>query len=74
LFISAAFGIAVVLMLLGVPWRMPTRILVGWDSGVALYLVLIYRLTARASVASIRHRAAINDEGAIARSPASPRS
>jgi uncharacterized membrane protein len=58
---------------------MPTRILVGWDSGVVLYLVLIYRLTARASVASIRHRAAINDEGAIALlvlttgSPASPR-
>ena len=66
LFVSAAFGIAVVLLLLAVPWRMPTRILVGWDSGVALYLVLIYRLTARASVASIRHRAAINDEGAIA--------
>jgi uncharacterized membrane protein len=64
LFVSAAFGIAVVLMLLAVSWRMPTRI--GWDSGVALYLVLIYRHTARASVASIRRRAAINDEGAIA--------
>jgi uncharacterized membrane protein len=66
LFLSAAFGIAVTLTLLAVPWQVPARILIGWDCGVALYLVLIYRATAHASVASIRRRAAINDEGAIA--------
>jgi uncharacterized membrane protein len=37
LFISAAFGFAATLAL---PWRMPTRVLVGWDAGVLLYLVL----------------------------------
>ena len=38
----------------------------GWDAGVALYLVLIYQITAHASIARISQRAAINDEGAIA--------
>lgn len=66
LFVSAAFGAAVALALIALPWRIPTRILVGWDSGVALYLVLSYRVAAHASVATIRQRAAINDEGAIA--------
>jgi uncharacterized membrane protein len=66
LFVSAALGIAVTLLLLAAPWPMPARILIGWDSGVALYLALTYRATAHASVASIRQRAAITDEGALA--------
>jgi len=66
LFLSAAFGVAVTLILLAVPWPMSARVLIGWDSGVALYLALAYRATAHASVANIRRRAAINDEGAIA--------
>jgi uncharacterized membrane protein len=66
LFVSAALGIAVTLALVALPWRMPTRLLVGWDIGVALYLVLSYRTAGRASIATIRQRAAINDEGAIA--------
>ncbi len=65
LFISAAFGVAVTLVLLALPWRMATRILIGWDSGVLLYLVLSYRVAAHALIATIRQRAAINDEGAI---------
>jgi uncharacterized membrane protein len=66
LFLSAAFGAAVTLALLAVPWRATTRILIGWDSGVVLYLVLSYRVAARASIATIRQRAAINDDGAVA--------
>jgi uncharacterized membrane protein len=64
--LSAAFGAIVTLALLGLPWRMPTRLLIGWDAGVALYLALIFRLMARASIARIRQRAAVEDEGAIA--------
>ena len=63
LFISAAFGFAATLAL---PWRMPTRVLVGWDAGVLLYLVLSYRAAAHATIAMIRQRAAMYDEGAIA--------
>jgi uncharacterized membrane protein len=65
LVLSTAFGIAVALALLLMPWRPATRILVGWDSGVALYLALISRLMARDSIARIRLRAAFEDEGAI---------
>jgi len=66
LVLSAAFGAAVALTLLVLPWRVPTRLLVGWDAGVLVYLVLIYWLMARISIARIRQRAAVNDEGAIA--------
>ena len=66
LFISIAVGTAIALALLGLPWRMATRLLVGWDAAVALYLVLTYRVMAKASVARIRERAAIVDEGATA--------
>jgi uncharacterized membrane protein len=63
--VSTAFGIAVTLALLLLPWRPATRILVSWDSGVTLYLSLISRLMARESIARIRERAAVEDEGAI---------
>jgi uncharacterized membrane protein len=64
--ISTAFGVAVAIAFVLLSWRPATRILVGWDSGVALYLVLICRLMARESIAAIRGRAAVEDEGAIA--------
>jgi len=66
LVLSTAFGTAVTLTLLALPWRTATRLLVGWDSGVVLYLALIYWYMAHASVARMRQRAAIDDEGAIA--------
>ena len=66
LVVSTAFGIAVMLALLLLPWSSATRIIVGWDSGVVLYLALIFRLMARDSIARIRQRACVEDEGAIA--------
>jgi uncharacterized membrane protein len=66
LFFSAGFGAAFALALLAFPLRMPTRLLVGWNAGVALYLALIFWIMAHASVANIRDRAAVVDEGAIA--------
>ncbi|MGA8815977.1 MAG: hypothetical protein WB624_01705, partial [Xanthobacteraceae bacterium] len=56
LFVSAMFGLAValLLLLLATPWRIPTRILVGWDSGVALYLVLIFWIMERWTADRIR--------------------
>ena len=60
------FGLAVALLLLATPWRIPTRILVGWDSGVALYLVLIFWIMERWTADRIRQRACVEDEGAIA--------
>ena len=47
-------------------WGFATRLLVGWDTGVVLYLVLVYSLIARASVEHIRVHAAREDEGRFA--------
>ena len=66
LLLSSGFGATVALTLIALPWRFSTRIIVGWDAGVALYLALVYLVMARGSIAEIRRRAAINDEGAIA--------
>ncbi len=66
LLVSASFGLAVTLLLLAAPWRMPTRILAGWDSGVVLYLVLIFWIMDRWPTDRIRRRACVEDEGAIA--------
>jgi uncharacterized membrane protein len=67
LFVSACFGLAVtLLLLLATPWRIPTCILAGWDSGVVFYLVLIFWVMAHWSIDTIRQRACVEDEGAIA--------
>jgi uncharacterized membrane protein len=66
LFLAVAFGAAVMILLLALPLRMPTRVLVSWDAGVVLYLALIWRVAANAPVERIRHRAAVTDEGAAA--------
>ena len=66
LFVSASFGLAVTLLLAATPWRISTRILVGWDSGVALYLALIFWIMSRWPIDRIRRRACVEDEGAIA--------
>jgi uncharacterized membrane protein len=46
--------------------RLTTRLLVGWDIGVALYLVLVHVTMARCDIERIRRRAAEQDEGAFA--------
>jgi uncharacterized membrane protein len=66
LILSAAFGVAITCVLLAMPFSSATRILAGWDSGVALYLILISWTMARAPIEFIRQRACVEDEGAIA--------
>jgi uncharacterized membrane protein len=66
LLLSSGFGATVALTLFALPWRLSTRIIVGWDAGVVLYLALVYLVMAHGSIAQIRRRAAINDEGAVA--------
>ncbi len=62
LLISVALGIGT-LALLPASWRISTRLLIGWDVCVILYLILVYTLMARASVTDIRRHAAREDEG-----------
>jgi uncharacterized membrane protein len=61
LLISAAAGLAVALLLPGEP--SPTSCMViGWDCGIIIYLSLIITMAARATRASMRERAAREDE------------
>ncbi len=46
-------------------WHLPTRLLVGWNMGLALYLVTTHAMMLRADEARIRKRAAEQDEGAF---------
>jgi len=62
LFISGLVGL-VVMSMLPLWLRFPTRVLVAWDVGIALYLVLAFQLMARSPVGNIRRRAALEDEG-----------
>jgi uncharacterized membrane protein len=44
-------------------FRFPTRLLIGWDVGVATYLAFAYYMIAHSDVARIKRRAATQDEG-----------
>jgi uncharacterized membrane protein len=62
LFASGAVGL-VLAAALPAEWWVTTRLLVAWVAAVVLYLGLVYHVMASASVASIRRRAALEDEG-----------
>jgi uncharacterized membrane protein len=67
LFISGAVAVVVMAVLaVAAPWRLPTRLLTGWDVGVALYLVLAFEMMATSTIDLIRRRAAREDEGQAA--------
>jgi uncharacterized membrane protein len=66
LFWSAAVGVALAAVLTLTGWQPVTRILVGWDVGVVLYLALVAHMMWRSDVARIRDRATVEDEGRLA--------
>ena len=61
-FLSIVCGIAA-FFLLPVSLRPVTRLLIGWDTFVALYIALVYTMMLRSSHATIRHMAALQDDG-----------
>lgn len=68
LFLSVVLGVAVAALASFWPGdtRLVTRVIAGWDIGVALYLVLAFVLFARADPATIRSHAAQQDDGEAA--------
>ena len=67
LFASGGVGVVVTVAAVFVTdWRLATRLLVGWDVAVALYLVLAFHMMVGADVRRIRRRAALQDEGQLA--------
>ncbi len=63
LLLAAVIGLAVGLMLPG-SFQTPARILVGWNTGLVIYLVWTYVMMLRAKIEHIRQRAVEEDEGA----------
>jgi uncharacterized membrane protein len=68
LFVSAAVSLAAIALLFAIcrEWSAATKLLIGWDLGLALYLALACEMAARADLGHIRSRAAMQDEGALA--------
>jgi uncharacterized membrane protein len=67
LFISLGIGALVTAVLtVFTDWRLATRLLVGWDIYVGLYLALVAHLMAGADIERMRARAAVEDEGQFA--------
>jgi len=64
LFLSILLGLAVIALLFATSdWRVATKLLVGWDIGVGLYLILGFNLMARSDLHRLKRRAANQDEG-----------
>ena len=61
-FISIAAGL-VAFFLLPVSLRPVTRMLIGWDGFVALYLLLVYAMMLRSGMSHIRRNAVLQDDG-----------
>jgi uncharacterized membrane protein len=61
LFLAATLG-AILGIVLPAEVRLATRLIIGWDTGVAIYLVLAFQAMANADVARIRRRAKLLDE------------
>jgi uncharacterized membrane protein len=65
LWISGVLGLAA-MFVLPASLTIITRMLIGWDIGVLLYLVLVAAMMTGSSVTAIRGNAAAQDEGALA--------
>jgi uncharacterized membrane protein len=61
-FISVAIGIVAFLLLPG-SLRLVTRMLVGWDACIAVYLLLVYIMMYRCGLAHIKRNAVLQDDG-----------
>ena len=61
-FISIALGI-VAFFLLPSSLRVVTRLLIGWDIIVAMYIVLVYIMMLRSELTYIRRNAVLQDDG-----------
>ena len=64
--ISSGLFAVVVFLALPSSWLPSARYLVAWDMAVVLYLIFVTNLAATSSTESMRKRASLEDEGALA--------
>jgi uncharacterized membrane protein len=62
IFTSILVGIAAFFLLPG-SLRLVTRLLIGWDTFIALYLLLVYAMVLRSGLPHIRRNAVLQDDG-----------
>ncbi len=62
LFVSALVGLVVIVLSPG-QWPLASRMLIGWDVGITLYLLAAYHLIATSDEKRMHRWAAIEDEG-----------
>src|SRR6476661_7402951 len=66
LFVATGVGLVVIIVTTFVTdWRFVTRLLTGWDTAVALYLVLAFHVCATSDIRRIRRNAARQDDGQL---------
>jgi uncharacterized membrane protein len=63
-FLAMAIGVVAFLLLPG-SLRLVTRLLLGWDVFIAVYLLLVFTMMARCGLAHIRRNAILQDDGSI---------
>jgi uncharacterized membrane protein len=65
LLISVVIGVLIALATTATNWQWATRLLAGWNTGVLIYLVLIYSVARGGDIRQLRERAAEEDESAL---------
>jgi uncharacterized membrane protein len=65
LWLAIAMGV-IAYAVLPADWRTVTRVLLGWDIALVLYLTLTFAMMAGKPAAEIRKQSALQDEGAFA--------
>ena len=68
LFVSTGVALVAIALLFAIcpKWGATTKLLIGWDLGLTLYLALAFHMMTRADLSHIRSRAAMQDEGTLA--------
>ena len=61
-FISVLIGVVAFFLLPG-SLRLVTRMLIGWDIFIAVYLLLVYTMVLRSGLAHIKRNAVLQDDG-----------
>jgi len=61
-FLSVLVGMVAFFLLPG-SLRLATRLVIGWDVFIALYLILVYTMVFRSGLAHIKRNAALQDDG-----------
>ncbi len=63
LFLSALIGLAAIVLTQHFDWRLVTRMLVGWDIGVTLYIAMCLWIFVTCDTDRIRRQSVLQDEG-----------